>query len=202
MVRKWSERQSGPMARTVRDLSAGDDGARSSLAGAARSGGAAAASRSTRVRSRCAACASAGLRMTALWRPAPRLFARSSQAKAILQAAGAHLVDFRPVSPDDLIYLWMAVISSDAATTLQGQLAGETVCKQLVSRRCKRHGCRICSSRRWRDCCRSKGDARLGRLLKSLGRKPVEELWRLTAQKAPSCGAVSWMPGTRPTSMR
>jgi fatty acid amide hydrolase len=114
--------------------------------------------------------------------PCPAIVRAVAQAKAILQAAGAHLVDFRPVSPEDLIYLWMAVISSDAATTLQGQLAGETVCKQLVP---------TLQAARLPDLLKPavarvlalKGDARLGRLLRSLGRKPVEELWRLTAQR-------------------
>ncbi len=114
--------------------------------------------------------------------PCPSIVRAVERAKAHLQAAGAHLVDYRPVAPLDLFYLWMAVISSDAATTLQRQLAGETVCKQLqptlkasrVPDSLKPAVARLLEM---------KGDARLARLLRSLGRKPVEELWRLTAER-------------------
>lgn len=114
--------------------------------------------------------------------PCPSIVRAVSRAKSVLQAAGAHLVDYRPVSPLDLIYLWMAVISSDAAVTLQQQLANEQVCKQLLP---------TLKAARLPDLLKPavarllsiKGDARLARLLKSLGRKPVEELWRLTAER-------------------
>ena len=114
--------------------------------------------------------------------PCPSIVRAVDRAKSILQSAGAHLVDYRPVSPSDLIYLWMAVISSDAAVTLQKQLANETVCKQLQP---------TLQAARLPDLLKPtvarllalKGDARLARLLQSLGRKPVEELWRLTAER-------------------
>jgi len=114
--------------------------------------------------------------------PCPAIVRAVERAKSILQTAGAHLVDYRPVSPLDLIYVWMAVISSDAATTLQKQLARETVCKQLQP---------TLQATRIPDLLKPmvarllalKGDERLARLLQSLGRKPVEELWRLTAER-------------------
>ncbi|HNN50864.1 MAG TPA: amidase family protein [Pseudomonadota bacterium] len=114
--------------------------------------------------------------------PCPAIVRAVERAKAHLQAAGAHVVDFRPVAPTELLYLWMAVISSDAATTLQKQLEGEAVCKQLQP---------TLQAAKLPDALKPlvarllavKGDERLAKLLRSLGRKPVEELWRLTAQR-------------------
>lgn len=114
--------------------------------------------------------------------PCPSIANAVLSAKTWLTEAGAQVIDFKPDGSAELMYLWMAVISSDGGTTLKKQLAHENVCKQI------RPTMLAAKLPDWVRPSLSKllsarGEERLSRLLDSLGRKPVEELWRLTAER-------------------
>lgn len=98
-----------------------------------------------------------------------------------LEKAGAILVPYQPPQPD-MLFLWLAGISSDGGTTLRTMLAGElpvrqlqaTVKSALLPKPVRSLLAAILDAR---------GDKRLARTLRSLGEKPVAELWSLTNRR-------------------
>lgn len=103
------------------------------------------------------------------------------RAKAVLQAAGATVVDYRPPHPD-LIYIWLAGISADGGATLRANLGSDPVVRQLMPtfKIAKLPGPARALAAMLLD---KKGEARTARLLRSLGAKPVAEYWKLTDQR-------------------
>jgi fatty acid amide hydrolase len=104
------------------------------------------------------------------------------EAAAALEAAGATLVPYGPPASHQLLYLWLAGISADGGHTLEQALAGDEVCRQLVP---SMKAARLPGWLRrlvawWFE---REGDVRMARLLRSLGEKPVRELWQLTADR-------------------
>ena len=103
------------------------------------------------------------------------------QAVDALRAAGATLVEYQPPGPD-LLYLWMAGITSDGGQTLTRALAGDEICKQLkvsyVLAKTPAAVRKVAAAVLER-----RGDGQLGRLLRSVGEKSIADLWELTAQR-------------------
>ncbi len=98
-----------------------------------------------------------------------------------LRAAGATIVDYQPPGPD-LLFTWLAGISSDGGTTLRNMLAGEMPARQLqpsVKAALLPSPIRALLAAIFD----ARGDKRMARLLRSLGQKPVAELWALTNQR-------------------
>ncbi len=102
-------------------------------------------------------------------------------AAEALKSAGATLVDYQPPGPD-LLFTWLAGISSDGGATLRTMLAGEMPARQLQS---TVKAALLPSPVRslMAAIFDARGDKRMARLLRSLGRKPVSELWALTNQR-------------------
>ena len=99
-----------------------------------------------------------------------------------LRDAGATIVEYTPPYAQDLLYVWLGAISSDGGATMEALMAGEEVCRQIkpsmkVARMpalLRKMAASVLASRK---------DARMARLLRSLGTKRVDELWRLTGQR-------------------
>ena len=114
--------------------------------------------------------------------PAPPIQRAVRTAAQALRDAGATVVPYQPPATEELIYLWLAVISSDGGTTLRRQLAEDPVCAQLrptmyaalLPGPARQLLARVLEGR---------GEHRLARLLRIVGEKPIAELWRLTAQR-------------------
>lgn len=99
-----------------------------------------------------------------------------------LRAAGATVVDYQPPGAQDLLYVWLAGISSDGGETMRQLLAGEEVVRQIrPSMQAARMPGMIKALAA--QALRLRKDERLARLLDSLGKKPVQELWRLTRER-------------------
>lgn len=114
--------------------------------------------------------------------PCPTIQRAVRRAAAVLREAGAEIVDYQPPAPHDLLYLWLAGLTSDGASTLRRHLTRDPVCRQLrptmlisLMPAPLRQALGMLLERT--------GEERLGRLLRVLGQKPVDELWRLTAQR-------------------
>jgi fatty acid amide hydrolase len=104
------------------------------------------------------------------------------EAAMALEAAGATLVDYKPPGAQDLLYVWLAGISSDGGETMRELLAGEAVARQIVpSMRIARLPAVVRRIAAWIMAVR--GEQRVSRLLRALGEKRVQELWRLTAER-------------------
>ena len=102
-------------------------------------------------------------------------------AAEALRAAGATIVDYQPPGPD-LLFTWLAGISSDGGATLRDMLAGELPARQLqatVKAALMPKPLRLLLA----SLLAARGDKRLARVLRSLGQKPVAELWALTQQR-------------------
>lgn len=99
-------------------------------------------------------------------------------AASALEAAGATLVPYQPPGPD-MLFTWLAGISSDGGTTLRNMLAGEEPARQLlpsVKSALLPTPVRLILAR----ILEARGDNRLARTLRSLGQKSVADLWALT----------------------
>lgn len=104
------------------------------------------------------------------------------EAVRALEAAGAELVPYAPPRPDEVTYLYFAALSSDGGVTLEEVLGGEEVIAPLRTlRRVTKlpPPVRATVARAMRVM----GEHRVARLLDSVGKKGVERLWRLTAQR-------------------
>jgi fatty acid amide hydrolase len=115
-------------------------------------------------------------------RPDPALQRAVREAAQVLKDAGATLIDYTPPGAQELLYVWLAGISSDGGETMRGVLAGEEVARQILpSMRVARMPMILRKS--LAGVMGAKGERRLATLLRSLGGKPVQELWRLTAER-------------------
>jgi fatty acid amide hydrolase len=174
--------QIGPMARSVRDLSL----VMHALSGPLQSTLDPAVSPSSMAIPQLPGAA-AGLRIgcftdDGFLTPAPSIQRAIREAKAALQAAGATVVDYQPPGAQELIYLWLAGISSDGGRTILRNFEGAKVCNQLkptfllskMPGPLRLLGAKVLEGR---------GEARLAKLLRSLGEKSITELWQLTAQR-------------------
>lgn len=103
------------------------------------------------------------------------------EAKAALENAGCTLVDYRPPEPE-LLYVWLAGVSSDGGKTLLSALGNDAVVRQLQDtlRIAKLPNAARLLIARFMD---GKGDRRLATLLRALGEKPVARYWQLTDQR-------------------
>lgn len=103
------------------------------------------------------------------------------EAKAALHAAGATVVDFVPPEPE-LMYVWLAGISSDGGKTLQAALGADPVVRQLkdTMRIAQLPGLARSALTKIMAV---KGDHKLAKLLGSLGEKSVATFWQLTNQR-------------------
>jgi len=105
-----------------------------------------------------------------------------ARAKEALEAAGATLVPHRPVPSDEVIFLWLAAITADGGRTIDERLAGERISPQL---RPSLIMLRLPAVARKAASLLAKqlGEARVSRLLGTLGAKRVDELWKLTERR-------------------
>ncbi len=105
-----------------------------------------------------------------------------ARARRALEARGARLVPHDPVASDDVVYLWLGVISSDGGRTIDKLLEGEAVSPQLKPSRAIMRvpavGRRIMA--RLAD---RLGERRVSRMLSILGDKTVDEVWALTQRR-------------------
>lgn len=116
------------------------------------------------------------------------LAAAPSQTRAVgiaqkaLQDAGAALLEFKPARSEDLLYLWMAAISADGARTMKSVLDGEPWIQPLqtsarilklpaAARAALKAGLAMA------------GEKRLSRLLGTLGEKRVQAYWDISAER-------------------
>ena len=99
-------------------------------------------------------------------------------AASALEAAGATLVPYQPPGPD-MLFTWLAGISSDGGTTLRNMLAGEEPARQLlpsVKSALLPAPVRLILAK----IMDARGEERLARTLRSLGQKSIADLWALT----------------------
>lgn len=116
-----------------------------------------------------------------LFTPSPALRRAVREAAAHLQAAGATLVEFRPPNAARIAELYFMIVSADGTTTMMRQLQGQGLIQPLQS---------LARIAQMPDLLRAlvawllgaRGEARVSRLLRALGRKTVADLWRLTAE--------------------
>jgi fatty acid amide hydrolase len=104
------------------------------------------------------------------------------EARAALAAAGAEIVEFSPPNPRETVLAFFAIASSDGGATVSAALGDEAVIRPL------RAVWRIAklpdpARRALSRTLGLLGEARTAELLSMLGRKPVERLWRLTAER-------------------
>ena len=114
--------------------------------------------------------------------PAPALRRAVAEARAALEDAGAELVPYGPAGAQDLIYVWLGAISADGGRTIDKHLRGERISPQLKPSRVLLSlpgPVRTALS----HVAGALGERKLGRLLKTLGEKGVDELWALTAER-------------------
>lgn len=104
------------------------------------------------------------------------------EAADALEDAGAEVVDYRPVAPEEVPYLMFAAATADGVATIREALRGEEPIGPL--RDPMRVGRLPAAVRRAIGALlRLRGERRVARLVEVTGRKPVEELWRLTARR-------------------
>ena len=111
----------------------------------------------------------------------PAIVRAVREAKAALQAAGATVVDFCPPTPD-LLYVWLAGISSDGGATLRSSLGADPVARQLINtmKIAQLPGFARALLAKFM---RAKGDDRMAKLLDALGEKSVATYWQLTDRR-------------------
>lgn len=105
-----------------------------------------------------------------------------AEAAAALRAAGATLVPYTPTSAADIVYLWMGAISGDGGDSMARVLDGEPYSAHL--RRSARAlelptALRLGAAK----VMELRGEVKLARLLRALGRKPVMAVWDIAAER-------------------
>ncbi|MSP90209.1 MAG: amidase [Myxococcales bacterium] len=114
--------------------------------------------------------------------PAASIVRAVRSAADALRAAGATIVPYVPPGADDLLFVWLAGISSDGGRTLQAALEGEAPCRQIApSMRIVRLPGPVRAL--LTTVFNVRGDKKMARLLGALGEKPVADLWKLTAER-------------------
>ena len=115
--------------------------------------------------------------------PAPSLTRAVRIAKEALEAAGAELVPMRPVDEGEVLFLWIAAMSSDGGRTLKRQLrSGEAFSPQLKPSR-RLQGLPKAARKALSIVLERTGERRVARLLKVIGEKPVDAWWQMAAQR-------------------
>ncbi len=104
------------------------------------------------------------------------------RAAEVLDAAGATLVPIAPPDQGEVIYLWLAAISSDGGRTIEAKLAGEDVSPQLKPSR-RLLGLPGPARAALAAVMDRLGERRVSRLLRVLGEKPVKALWDLAERR-------------------
>jgi fatty acid amide hydrolase len=105
------------------------------------------------------------------------------EAAEALRAAGATLVDFQPRRPRESVLSFFAIVSSDGAATLASRLGSEPVIRPLRLMR-RIAGLPPPARKGLVRALGVMGERRSSELMSMLGRKPVERLWQLTAERA------------------
>lgn len=104
------------------------------------------------------------------------------RARDVLKDAGATLVPFSPPDAGEVLFLWLAAISSDGGATIDRKLAGEAISPQL--KLSKRMLAVPGPARRAMAAVLERaGEKRVARLLREAGEKPITALWDLTEQR-------------------
>ncbi len=105
-----------------------------------------------------------------------------ARAKQALVDAGAEVILYEPDRADDLIYLWMAAISSDGARTMKRVLDGEEWIQPLkTSATILRLPGPVRSA--IQKALAIRGEARLSRLMGALGEKRVTDYWDVAYER-------------------
>ncbi len=134
-----------------------------------------------------AAVALSGLRVgfyedDGLFTPSAALRRAVREAAGHLRAAGAEVLPYTPPNVEAIAWLMFSLLSADGTRTLLDQLHGEPISPQLepvfklarLPAPARRAAARLLEAR---------GEPRVAGLLRALGRKPVETLWRLTHER-------------------
>ncbi len=104
------------------------------------------------------------------------------EAVEAVKNAGAEVVEYEPSHASDIVYTYFSAVSADGAKTLDAALGNEEIIAPLKNLRRVAHlpawVRRLLASR-----LANAGDARVGRLLRAIGEKPVADFWRLTAER-------------------
>lgn len=104
------------------------------------------------------------------------------RARDALKAAGAVLVPIAPPDAGEVLFLWLAAISSDGSQTIDRKLAGEPISPQLkISKQML--GLPSPARKALAAVMARTGDERVARLLREAGEKPVTALWDLTERR-------------------
>jgi fatty acid amide hydrolase len=99
-----------------------------------------------------------------------------------LRDAGAEVVPFEPPSTAENVYIFFAALSSDGGATLDEALDGEPIIEPLTLVR--RVGTMPANLRRVAArAAHVLGEERVARLLDVIGKKGVDDLWKITAQR-------------------
>jgi fatty acid amide hydrolase len=115
-------------------------------------------------------------------RPSAAVRRAVAEARAALAAAGAEIVDYSPPSPRETVLAFFAIASSDGGATVTSAVGDDPVIRPL--RMMWRIATLPDAARRGLSRALSLlGEERSAELLSMLGRKPVERLWQLTAQR-------------------
>jgi len=114
-------------------------------------------------------------------RPNPAIARAVQLAREALVAAGAVVVDYTPPEPE-LMYVWLAGISSDGGATLRAAVGRDPVVRQLQNTM-KIARLPGLVRKALAKAMLARGDRRTGRLLQALGEKPVATYWQLTDQR-------------------
>ena len=101
------------------------------------------------------------------------------KAAGILEKAGCTIVPFAPPKVDEMIFVYTGIFGSDGATTLAEQLGDDDIDPALKSLKLIARmpaPVRLAAAK----ALETTGEPIVARLLTSVGRKPVEQLWKLT----------------------
>lgn len=99
-----------------------------------------------------------------------------------LSAGGAEIVPYEPAHGDTVTYTYLAALGSDGGTTIGRLLGGDPIIQPLkLLRRTQKlpHAARKALAAGLA----AAGERRIANVMGAVGRKPVEELWELTARR-------------------
>lgn len=102
-------------------------------------------------------------------------------AARILEERGCEIVPFTPPNIEELIFSYTSIFGSDGGTTLGEQLGDDDIDIALKSLKLLArmpHALRMTAAK----ALEAAGEPIVGKLLASVGRRPVEELWKLTSR--------------------
>lgn len=114
--------------------------------------------------------------------PSPGVIRAVGEARKALRAAGITVVDYPPPHASELLYLYLAAISSDGGATITKALDGEAIIDPLKL-------VRLAAEMPWparKALARTlalTGEKRTARLLDAVGEKSVADFWALAAER-------------------